>query len=123
LFRKLSFIGNPPYYMFQCRPAVGNRAYTVPVEEGYEIVEQAKAQVSGLAKRLRFVMSHASGKIEIVGMGAGKVYFKYHRAANDKDNGRVLVFDSNPTACWLDDYVETMTSYPGDLPYQSYGPE
>jgi lysine 2,3-aminomutase len=123
LFKKLSFIGDPPYYMFQCRPAVGNRTYTVPIEKGYEIIEQAKARVSGLAKRLRFVMSHASGKIEIAGVAAGKVYFKYHRAASNDDNGRILIFDSDPTACWLDDYAETMSSYPSDLPYQSCGPE
>jgi lysine 2,3-aminomutase len=123
LFRKLSFIGNPPYYVFQCRPAVGNKAYTVPIEEGYEIVEQAKAQVSGLAKRLRYTMSHSTGKIEILGKSAGRMYFKYHRAANDNDNGRFLVFNSNPDACWLDDYEEAASQYPADLPYGGCGPE
>lgn len=118
LLRKLSFIGNAPYYIFQCRPAVGNRAYTVPIEEGYEIVEQAKARVSGLAKRVRYAMSHASGKIEIVGKYDGRVYFKYHRAADDSDNGRFLVFESNPDACWLDDYEETTSTYPAHLPYR-----
>ncbi len=118
LLRKLSFIGNAPYYIFQCRPAVGNRAYTVPIEEAYEIVEGAKGRVSGLAKRLRYTMSHASGKIEIVGKHDGRVYFKYHRAADDSDNGRFLVFESNPDACWLDDYEETTSTYPAELPYR-----
>lgn len=108
LLRKLSFVGDAPYYVFQCRPAVGNKAYTVPIEEGYGIVEQAKARVSGLAKRVRFAMSHSSGKIEIVGKSAGHVYLKYHRAANENDNGRLLVFQSNPNACWLDDYGEAL---------------
>jgi len=66
LLDKLSFIGDIPYYIFQCRPALGNKIYTVPIEEGYEIVEQAKSLVSGLAKRARYTMSHSSGKIEIV---------------------------------------------------------
>ncbi len=123
LLARLSFIGAVPYYVFQCRPAVGNRAYTVPIEEGYEIVEQAKARVSGLAKRVRFVMSHSTGKIEIVGRSQGLVYFKYHRAADDADSGRFLVFQSNPDACWLDDYAEMIVDYPVDLPYRSYGPE
>jgi L-lysine 2,3-aminomutase len=108
LLRKLSFVGDAPYYIFQCRPAVGNKAYTVPIEEGYEIVEQAKARVSGLAKRVRFAMSHSSGKIEIVGKSTGRVYLKYHRAADENDNGRLLVFPSNPNACWLDDYGEPL---------------
>ncbi|HRS72656.1 MAG TPA: KamA family radical SAM protein, partial [Anaerohalosphaeraceae bacterium] len=64
LMRKLSFAGIVPYYLFQCRPALGNYAYAVPIEEGYQIVEAAKSKVSGLAKRLRYVMSHSTGKLE-----------------------------------------------------------
>ncbi len=123
LLAQLSFIGNVPYYIFQCRPAVGNRNYTVPIEEGYDIVEQAKSRVSGLAKRVRYVMSHATGKIEIVGQWAQYTYFKYHRAADDADSGRFLVLASNPAACWLDDYEEVACEYPSEFPYRSYGPE
>jgi lysine 2,3-aminomutase len=123
LLAQLSFVGAIPYYIFQCRPAVGNKTYTVPIEEGYEIVERAKALVSGLAKRARFVMSHSTGKIEIVGKTEDLVYFKYHRAADDADSGRFLTFASNPDAYWLDDYAEMIEDYPIDLPYRSYGPE
>lgn len=123
LLAKLSFIGAVPYYIFQCRPAVGNKAYTVPIEAGCEIVEQAKSRVSGLAKRLRYVMSHASGKIEILGKVSGRMCFKYHRTADDADSGRLLAFTSNPGACWLDDYDEMTVEYPANLPYRSHGPE
>ena len=123
LLRQLSFIGATPYYIFQCRPAVGNKAYTVPIEQGYEIVEQAKSQVSGLAKRARYTMSHSTGKIEIIGKTKDFIYFKYHRAAKDEDSGRFMVFKSNPNACWLDDYDEMVQDYPIDLPYTSYRPE
>ena len=123
MLAQLSFIGAVPYYIFQCRPALGNRPYTVPIEQGYEIVEQAKARVSGLAKRVRFVMSHSTGKIEIIGKTQERVYFKYHRAADDADSGRFLVFESNPDAYWLDDYAEMIMEYPVDLPYRSYGPQ
>ncbi len=108
LLMKLSYIGAAPYYVFQCRPTIANRPYTVPIEEGYRIVEQAKTQVSGLAKRLKFAMSHATGKIEIVGLSDNHVYFKYHRAADDKDSGRFLTFERNPDALWLDDYVQSV---------------
>ena len=123
LLGKLSFVGAVPYYIFQCRPAVGNRAYTVPIEEGCDIVEQAKSHVSGLGKRLRYTMSHSTGKIEILGQFEGRTYFKYHRAAEDVDSGRFLVFDSDPEACWLDDYEEVSSNYPINLPYRSYGPQ
>ncbi len=123
LLAQLSFIGAVPYYIFQCRPAVGNKAYTVPIELGYEIVEQAKAQVSGLAKRIRFVMSHATGKIEIAGRTQGYVYFKYHRAADDAESGRFMIFKSNPDACWLEDYDEMLVDDTMELPYRVHGPQ
>ncbi len=116
LLNKLSYIGATPYYIFQCRPALGNKAYTVPIEEGYEIVEQAKSMASGLAKRVRYAMSHATGKIEILGKTKEFVYFRYHRAADDNNSGRFMVFKSNPDACWLDDYDEMVDDYPITLP-------
>ena len=106
LFKKLSFIGVPPYYVFQCRPVVGNEIYTVPIERSFAIFKEAKKYVSGLAKRARLVMSHETGKIEIVGVSDGQTYFKYHQAANPDNNSRILVFKSNPEAYWLDDYEE-----------------
>ena len=121
LLRKLSFIGAVPYYIFQCRPALGNKAYTVPIEQGYEIVEQAKARVSGLAKRARYAMSHSTGKIEIVGKTKDFVCFKYHRAAKDEDSGRFLTFRCNPNACWLDDYDQPVDSCHIELPYSTSG--
>lgn len=111
LFRKLSFIGVPPYYVFQCRPTLGNRLFEMPVEEAYEIFEKAKTGCSGLAKRARFVMSHASGKIEVVGKTEGSTFFKYHQAADPLDVGRFMAFRSNPDAYWFDDYTEQIDDY------------
>ena len=106
LFSKLSFIGVPPYYVFLCRPTLGNEAYSVPVEKGYEIFEKSRIRCSGLAKRARLVMSHESGKIEVVGMTDDQIFFKYARAANSEDNARFLAFYRNPDANWFDDYEE-----------------
>ena len=116
LIDKASFAGVAPYYIFQCRPALGNHAYTIPIEQAYTIVEQAKAQVSGLAKRCKYVMSHSTGKIEIVGKTNEHVFFKYHRAADDADSGKFMVYKSNPQACWLDDYTELVEEGPIDVP-------
>jgi lysine 2,3-aminomutase len=112
LLGRLSYIGAVPYYIFQCRPALGNKAYTVPIEQGYDIVEKAKSQVSGLGKRARYTMSHSTGKIEIIGLTKEHVYFRYHRAADDKNSGRFMVFKRNPEACWLDDYDEMVDDRP-----------
>jgi KamA family protein len=123
LLRTLASVGAVPYYIFQCRPAVGNKGYTVPIERGYEIVEQGKALVSGLAKRARYVMSHSTGKIEIIGASEQHMYFRYHRAADDANSGRFFACKRNPDACWLDDYDEMIRDYPISQPYRSYGPE
>ena len=112
LLAKLSFIGLPPYYIFQCRPALGNKAYTLPIDEGYDIVEQAKSKVSGLAKRARYVMSHSSGKVEFVGKTDEYIYMRYHRAYDDANSGRFMAFRSNPEARWLDDYEEIVEDRP-----------
>jgi KamA family protein len=106
LFAELSFIGVPPYYIFQCRPTAGNKAYSVPLEEAYEIFAKAQNHVSGLAKRARFTMSHQTGKIEVAAMTAGQIVFKYHRAAAAENLGRVMIFERNPKAHWFDDYRE-----------------
>ncbi|HOK97079.1 MAG TPA: KamA family radical SAM protein [Anaerohalosphaeraceae bacterium] len=123
LMQKLSFAGIVPYYLFQCRPALGNYAYAVPIEEGYQIVEAAKSKVSGLAKRLRYVISHASGKLEIIAATRHRVFFKYHRAADDADSGRIIVCRSNPQARWLDDYEEILETSPMGFRFRGYGPE
>jgi KamA family protein len=105
LFQKLSFMGVPPYYVFQCRPTKGNYTFSVPIEKGYKLFSEAISKVSGLAKRARFVMSHATGKIEIVGLNEENIFMRYHRAANPEDYKKFLIFDRNPEARWLDDYL------------------
>jgi KamA family protein len=104
LFKKLSFAGVSPYYVFQCRPSIGNRIFQTPVEKSYEIIQQAWKACSGLAKRARFIMSHATGKIEIVGRSSRYIFMRYHQAADSALMGKLLMFDNNPHARWLEDY-------------------
>jgi len=108
LFNRLSFSGVPPYYLFICRPTAGNRDFIVPIEESLEIFDAARQNLSGLAKHARMCMSHHTGKIEVLGKVESWIVMRYHRAANRADHGRILVFPSNPDACWLDDYTEHM---------------
>lgn len=105
LFRKLSFVGNPPYYLFQCRPTLGNRHFTVPIEEAYQIFEKAKMQCSGLAKRANYIISHKCGKIAVTGLDEEHIYFRMHQAAELDDIGKFMVFKRNPDALWFDDYT------------------
>ena len=121
LFSKLSFIGVPPYYVFLCRPTLGNETYSVPIEKGYEIFEKARIRCSGLAKRARLVMSHESGKIEVIGMTEDQIFFKYARSANPEDNARFLAFYRDPNAAWCDDYKEASEEYSLFAPDENSG--
>jgi len=103
LLNRLSHSGVTPYYLFQCRPTRGNGCFSVPLEEGYQILEEAKRTMSGLAKRVRYVMSHATGKFEIVGLDDDSIYLKYHQARDPDDIGRFFSAPRANDAVWLDD--------------------
>ncbi|RUM28913.1 MAG: KamA family radical SAM protein [Aquifex sp.] len=115
LLEELSFIGVPPYYVFQCRPTAGNKAYSTPIEETIDLVEAVRAEVSGLAARVRYVMSHETGKIEILGKTEDLIFFRYHRAADPENKGKFMVFRRNPEAHWFDDYTELVAEYKSSL--------
>lgn len=119
LFRKCSAYGVPPYYVFQCRPTLGNKLFSMPVEKSYKIFETAKMKGSGLAKRARLCMSHETGKIEVVALTARHVVFKYHRAADPELSGRVMIFKRNPMAYWFDGYTDLVDEYQLVNPYPS----
>ncbi|WP_017753408.1 KamA family radical SAM protein [Calidifontibacillus oryziterrae] len=102
LLNKLSWAGVNPYYFFVNRPVAGNYDFVLSLEEVYKIVEQAKAKTSGLGKRIRLVMSHSSGKIEILAIENGKAYLKYHQA-REGNYGQVIVLDCPKDASWFDD--------------------
>lgn len=100
----LARIGVNPYYVFQCRPVRRVKAhFQVPLYKGYEITEKAKKKLSGLSKRFKYVMSHSTGKIEIVGITGNEIYLKYHQAKNPKDVGKFFKRKLSKEATWLDD--------------------
>jgi len=103
LYRKLSFIGCPPYYLFQGRPTEGNEPYEVPIVEGWRIFNQALRLGSGLARRARFVMSHELGKVEIVAVDERHIYLRFHRSKYEHLRGQFLIYKRNDQAYWLDD--------------------
>lgn len=105
LLNKLSWAGVTPYYFFQNRPVGGNASFVLPIEEAYQIIEEAKSKTSGLGKRVKYVMSHSTGKIEILAVENQKIYLKYHQARRKKDYGKFMVFDLTPEAAWFDDLL------------------
>lgn len=102
MYRELSFIGCPPYYLFQGRPTAGNEPYEVPIVRGWHIFREALRIGSGLARRARYVMSHETGKIEILAVDDNHIYLRYHRAKDAELRGRFMIYKRNDEAYWLD---------------------
>jgi KamA family protein len=105
LLKELVRVGAVPYYVFQCRPVKRVKYhFQVPILRGIEIIEEAKSKCDGLSKSFKYIMSHKTGKIEILGVLKGFIYFKYHQAKNKKDFGRIFRRRINKKAGWLDDF-------------------
>jgi lysine 2,3-aminomutase len=106
LMNSLVSIGVAPYYVFQCRPVKRVKShFQVPMCEGIGIVEKAKASCNGHSKRFKYVMSHETGKIEILGTIDREIYFKYHEAKNRENLGVMFKCRVDEKAGWLDDFV------------------
>lgn len=105
LHRRLANAGVTPYYVFQCRPTRGNERFMLPLQEGLQLVNGARAQLSGLAKRFRYVGSHATGKIEIVGTLGDQLVLRYHEAKAATDENRMLTWPLSRPILWFDEIL------------------
>jgi L-lysine 2,3-aminomutase len=103
LFETATALGMPQYYLFQGRPTAGNEPYEVPLVEGWQIFDRARQRCSGLSRRVRYAMSHASGKIEVLGVDPDHIYARYHRAKDPALESKVMVCRRDDRAFWFDD--------------------
>ena len=108
LMNKLVGVGVMPYYLFQCRPVKRvKHQFQVPLCKGSRIVEKAKASCNGLSKRFKYIMSHVTGKLEILGMMDGEIYFKYHEAKDRENLGVMFKCRVDEEAGWLDEFSDS----------------
>ena len=93
-----------PYYIFQCRPVLGVlNQFQVPIMKSLAIIDEARSMMNGQAKSFHYVMSHPTGKIEIIGLDdEGYMIFKYHQAREEKDRNRIFRMKLAPDTSWLD---------------------
>ena len=118
LLNGLVSIGVNPYYLFHCRPVKRVKMhFQVPICRGIEIVEKAKAHCNGHSKRFKYIMSHRTGKIEILGIFEDEIYFKYHQAKNRKRLGKIFTRPVDESAGWLDDFKSTSVRVLDVAPY------
>jgi len=102
--RKVHALGARPYYLFQARPAKGASHFQVPLRRGVEIVHSVNRHLSGPQKTFRYIMSHSTGKIELLDVGEdNRLYMRYHQHTDSGKIGRVFSRPCPEDACWLDD--------------------
>ena len=100
---ELTRIGVIPYYIFQCRPVSGvKNQFQVPLKEGVKIVSEAKQMLNGQGKGFRYIMSHPTGKIEVLGILNEELILKYHQAKDPKDHDKIIKVKIDEDQGWLD---------------------
>lgn len=103
-FEKCHAMGVRPYYLFQARPVLGASHFQVPLRRGVAIVRDVNRKLSGIQKTFRYIMSHETGKIEILDIDdCDNIYLRYHQCQQADRIGRVFSRYCPPDACWLDD--------------------
>jgi lysine 2,3-aminomutase len=107
-FAKCHEIGVRPYYLFQGRPVKAASHFQVPLRSGIEIVRGINRRLSGIQKTFKYIMSHYTGKIEILDLGPDeRIYMRYHQNKNHPEKiGRIFSRPYAEGACWLDDLPE-----------------
>jgi len=106
------------HYFFCGRDIVGHRAFNVPIEEAWNILNESQKGLSGVEAHARLSITHYKGKTEVVAVtndaveGAkngenGVIIFKNLRSYFDAPNkGKVAIAGRNPNAIWFNDYID-----------------
>lgn len=116
--RALKRVGVENHYYFCGRDIVAYRAFNVPIETAWNILNESQKGLSGVENHARLSITHYKGKTEVnavtnepipglPGSENGVVIFKILRnAADAKDRGKVCIVGRNPEALWFDDYAD-----------------
>lgn len=115
--RELKRNGVENHYFFCGRDIVGHRAFNVPIEEVWRILNESQKGLSGVEAHARLSITHYRGKTEVVavtnepvnvpGGENGVVVLKLMRSvAGAEDRGKIAIVGRNPEAIWFNDYED-----------------
>ena len=118
LQRTLKRVGVENHYFFCGRDIVAYRAFNVPIEAAWQILNDSQKGLSGVETHARLSITHYKGKTEVAAVSDkpikglsnaknGFVVFKLLRnAADAPDRGKMSIVGRNPEALWFDDYED-----------------
>ncbi len=103
---------------FYCgRDIVGHRAFNVPIEEAWQILNESQKGLSGIEAHAKLSITHYKGKTEVCAVTNepmnvkhgenGVLVFKlYRNAADAQDKGKIAIVGRNPEAIWFNNYED-----------------
>ena len=104
------------HYFFCGRDIIGHKAFNVPIETVWQILNESQKGLSGIEAHARLSITHYKGKTEVAavsneplaglpGTENGFVVLKLLRGAADApDRGKIAIVGRNPDAIWFDGY-------------------
>ncbi len=108
--------GVRPYYIFHCRPTMGNDHFQLSIQAGLQILEHTRQGLNGMAKSFRYVGSHTLGKIEIVGQLEERLVFRFHEARYLDMEGQLFTWPFDRESLWFDEAIQqSRLSIPSEL--------
>ena len=106
------------HYFFCGRDIIGHKAFNVPIEDAWRVLNESQKGLSGVEAHARLSITHYKGKTEVVavtndplpgvaGAENGFVIMKLHRSAEDApEKGLVAILGRNPEAIWFSGYKD-----------------
>jgi len=134
LQRELKRAGVENHYFFCGRDIIGHKAFNVPIEKAWRILNDSQKGLSGIDAQARLVLSHFKGKIEVVAViddtpkaipdaSGGLVVFKLLRSPADAaGRSRISLARRHGQAVWIDAY-ENRVIYDGAGIFSRHGRE
>lgn len=116
--RAIKRVGANNHYFFCGRDIVAYKAFNIPIEDAWKILNDSQKGLSGVETHARLSITHYLGKTEVAavtnepipglkGSENGVVIFKLLRNAADAPHrGKVCIVGRNPDAVWFDDYED-----------------
>ena len=116
--REIKRVGAENHYFFCGRDIVAYKAFNVPIEKAWQIMNESQKGLSGVEKHAKLSITHYKGKTEVVavtdkpvpglpGAENGVVILKLLRnAADAPEMGKVCIVGRTPDGLWFDDYAD-----------------
>ena len=116
--RALKRVGAENHYFFCGRDIVAHRAFNVPIETAWHVLNESQKGLSGVEAHAKLSITHYLGKTEVsavtnepipglAGSENGVVILKLLRnAAGAPLRGKVCIVARNPEAIWFTDYED-----------------